>query len=88
MFVDYDPVVTESLAKLIDLLINNLKLKIFHLMNWLLEWGLPRISKLMEVLLASSGGMLRQLLKVVMNYNSCYEKSPFPTTIQVKVPKN
>ena len=40
-------------------------------------------------LLASSGADVdRQLLKVVMNYNSCYEKSPFPTTIQVKVPKN
>ena len=40
-------------------------------------------------LLASSGADVdRQLLKVIMNYNSCYEKSPFPEKIQVKVPKD
>ena len=30
----------------------------------------------------------RQLLKVIRNYNSCYEDSPFPKKVQVLVPVN
>ena len=38
-------------------------------------------------LVASSGADIdSQLLKVIQNYDSCYEESPFPKKIQVTVP--
>ena len=87
---DYDPVVTEPLAKLIDLSDQQFEIKDVSFDE--LAAGM-RLAEDLKIdggfLLASSGADVdRQLLKVVMNYNSCYEKSPFPTTIQVKVPKN
>jgi response regulator RpfG family c-di-GMP phosphodiesterase len=86
---DYDPMVTEALAKLVDMSEQKFHFKEVSFDQLLVGMRLAEDLKIDGgFLLASSGADVdRQLLKVIMNYNSCYEKSPFPEKIQVKVPK-
>jgi hypothetical protein len=87
---DYDPIVTEALAKLVDMSEQKFHFKEVSFDQLLVGMRLAEDLKIDGgFLLASSGADVdRQLLKVIMNYNSCYEKSPFPEKIQVKVPKD
>lgn len=87
---DYDPKVTEALAKLVDMSEQKFHFKEVSFDQLLVGMRLAEDLKIDGgFLLASSGADVdRQLLKVIMNYNSCYEKSPFPEKIQVKVPKD
>jgi YesN/AraC family two-component response regulator len=87
---DYDPMVTEALAKLVDMSEQKFHFKEVSFDQLLVGMRLAEDLKIDGgFLLASSGADVdRQLLKVIMNYNSCYEKSPFPEKIQVKVPKD
>ena len=87
---DYDPNVTDALQKLMNLVEQNFRLEEIgfkHLQNGM------RLAEDLRVeggfLVASQGADVdRQLLKVIKNYNSCYDKSPFPKMIQVKIPKD
>lgn len=87
---DYDPIVTEALAKLVDMSEQKFHFKEVSFDQLFVGMRLAEDLKIDGgFLLASSGADVdRQLLKVIMNYNSCYEKSPFPEKIQVKVPKD
>ena len=85
---DYDPVITESLSKL--LLISEQSYRLKEISTRKLEIGM-RLAQDLRVddgfLVASSGADIDgQLLKVIRNYDSCYEESPFPKKIQVSVP--
>ena len=85
---DYDPIVTDALQKLMDLVEQNFRLEEVSIKD--LQKGM-RLAEDLKVeggfLVASQGADVdRQLLKVIRNYSSCYEKSPFPQKIQVKIP--
>lgn len=87
---DYDPNVTDALQKLMNLVEQNFRLEeiLFkHLQNGM------RLAEDLKVeggfLVASQGADVdHQLLKVIKNYNSCFDKSPFPKKIQVKISKD
>jgi hypothetical protein len=87
---DYDPNVTDALQKLMNLVEQNFRLEeiLFkHLQNGM------RLAEDLKVdggfLVASQGADVdRQLLKVIKNYNACFDKSPFPKKIQVKISKD
>ncbi|MBP52572.1 MAG: hypothetical protein CMI27_05450 [Opitutae bacterium] len=87
---EYDPVVTESLSQLLVVAEQTYRLEEISLKN--LEVGMRLAQELRlddGFLVASSGADVdRQLLKVIRNYNSCYQDSPFPKRIQVTVPVN
>lgn len=85
---EYDPLVTESLSQLLVVAQQTYRLEETSLKN--LEVGMRLAQELRlddGFLIASSGADVdRQLLKVIRNYNSCYQDSPFPKRIQVTVP--
>ncbi len=87
---EYDPLVTESLSQLLVVAEQTYRLEEISLKN--LEVGMRLAQELRlddGFLVASSGADVdRQLLKVIRNYNSCYQDSPFPKRIQVTVPVN
>lgn len=85
---EYDPTITESLSQL--LLIAEQSFRLEEIAIKKLEIGM-RLAQDLRLddgfLVASSGADIdRQLLKVIQNYDSCYEESPFPKKIQVTVP--
>ena len=85
---DYDPIVTDALQKLMDLVEQNFRIEEVSIKD--LQKGM-RLAEDLKVdgdfLVASQGADVdRQLLKVISNYYSCYEKNPFPQKIQVKIP--
>jgi response regulator RpfG family c-di-GMP phosphodiesterase len=85
---EYDPTITESLSEL--LLISEQSYQLEEISIKKLDIGM-RLAQDLRLddgfLVASSGADIdRQLLKVIRNYDSCYEESPFPNKIQVTVP--
>jgi len=85
---EYDPTITETLSDL--LLIAEQSYRLEEITIKKLETGM-RLAQDLRLgdgfLVASSGADIdRQLLKVIQNYDSVYEESPFPKKIQVTVP--
>jgi len=85
---EYDPTITATLSDL--LLIAEQSYRLEEITIKKLETGM-RLAQDLRLgdgfLVASSGADIdRQLLKVIKNYDSVYEESPFPKKIQVTVP--
>ena len=85
---DYDPKVTGILSQL--LLVAEQSFRLDEVPIKRLEVGM-RLAQDLRLddgfLVASSGADIDlQLLKVIRNYDSCYDESPFPKKMQVTVP--
>lgn len=86
---EYDPTITATLSELI--LIEGQSYQLQEISFKKLEIGMRLAQDLKlddGMLVASSGADIDgQLLKVIKNYQFCYEESPFPKKIQVTVPQ-
>jgi response regulator RpfG family c-di-GMP phosphodiesterase len=86
---DYDPTITATLSELI--LVEGQSHQLQEISFKKLEIGMRLAQDLKlddGMLVASSGADIDgQLLKVIKNYQFCYEESPFPKKIQVTVPQ-
>ncbi len=85
---DYDPEITGALSQMLVVAEQSFRLE--EIPTKKLEAGM-RLAQDLRLddgfLIASSGADIdMQLLKVIRNYDSCYEESPFPKKIQVTVP--
>jgi response regulator RpfG family c-di-GMP phosphodiesterase len=85
---DYDPKITEILSELLLVAGQSYKLEEVSLKKLEVGMRLAQDLKLNDgMLVASSGADIDgQLLKVIRNYESCYEVCPFPKKLQVSVP--
>ena len=87
---DYDPKVTKSLSDLIVIAAETSSLQEISIAEIDIGMRLSQELRLDDGFLIAAAGtdVDRQLLKVIRNYNSCYEDSPFPKKVQVLVPVN
>jgi hypothetical protein len=87
---DYDPKVTKSLSDLIVIAAETSSLQEISIEDIDIGMRLSQELRLDDGFLIAAAGtdVDRQLLKVIRNYNSCYEDSPFPKKVQVLVPVN
>jgi response regulator RpfG family c-di-GMP phosphodiesterase len=85
---DYDPEITYALSEM--LVVSDQSFRLEEISIRKLQPGMRLAQELRlddGFLIASSGADIdAQLLKVIENYDSCYENSPFPKRIQVTVP--
>ena len=85
---DYDPKVTDVLSQLLLVAEQSFRLEEVSIKKLDAGMRLAQDLRLNDgFLVASSGADIdMQLLKVIRNYNSCYDENPFPKKIQVTVP--
>ena len=84
---EYDPKVIDSLQKLMKIVEKNFRLEEVSIKDLRKGMRLAEDLKVEDKFLVASQGadVDRQLLKVIRNYYYCYNKSPFPKKIQVKI---